>query len=780
MQLKTVTNNFPVPTNLKLVYARIVASRLTICFFVVSILHFSLQISFQAWAFNINLSASSFLNDILNIGGFEPHDNFAVLVPLSKSGTTGGELRLCTHADMIAHRDIYQCPIIWKGRANTTAVDYAASLPYPSSSATATPTPSTVDPTTQFIGSSSSRSVPTSSVGQTLTRGLSTSPLVTRSQRTSTSQASTRTQNSDRPTQSVDDDDDDDDRLDRSRLVKRDQDVAAIPRLPFWRRDRMTVVPILRGSVSSLSPEGGNEAQTATTAEPSDNSSVIGVNIPFMVNPVTNTTGVTLSRECVKMILWPNQIIHNTKRQDVTFMAFQFWVLGMSIVAILNESIPHIAASLITHILATAWSVYQIFNTASFRNEFTRSTIQSGLCGGINLLPDYWTKRRSAELAVLIVNCVSLIAFIILSWRLVKLFGWQTFKRIGASIQVNRIYMIVLIFSIGLQMSFFFVIAMMGVWVDILCSSILGSTADNKKLYMAFAIMACILMVPWLWLGWIAVRREANKMMSAFVTICILLIAGWAALFACQTFRWQFVEWNFFATMSIASGIMMTGTTILGIVCFYNFHKGLKRFLGEKPEDPDKFTTITSRDVEKGEVVDFPVAGPIPTYAVAFGGASTSKAKEGFNSPRSSFDSGDIGSPLHDPVFLDPYAPGYQKSSEANIPPRFRAQGSFAESQTTYLSSAQNVSRKASTSEMTQVDRADSLASTDSGSNPFSLDRGNSIRSGTSGTSGRSGRSDPAVKPRTYATAGSHFVPTIETRHQQEYSRKATRGWAIE
>jgi hypothetical protein len=92
----------------------------------------------------------------------------------------------------------------------------------------------------------------------------------------------------------------------------------------------------------------------------------------------------------------------------------------MSIVAILNESIPHILAALMTHVLATAWSVYQIFNTASFQSEFARSTIRSGQCGGVNLLPNYWTERRGAEIAVLIVNCVSLVATGVMSWRLVK------------------------------------------------------------------------------------------------------------------------------------------------------------------------------------------------------------------------------------------------------------------------------------------------------------------------------------------------------------------------
>ena len=33
--------------------------------------------------------------------------------------------------------------------------------------------------------------------------------------------------------------------------------------------------------------------------------------------------------------------LRNTKREDIAFIAFQLWVLGMSLVALLNESIPH-------------------------------------------------------------------------------------------------------------------------------------------------------------------------------------------------------------------------------------------------------------------------------------------------------------------------------------------------------------------------------------------------------------------------------------------------------
>jgi hypothetical protein len=88
--------------------------------------------------------------------------------------------------------------------------------------------------------------------------------------------------------------------------------------------------------------------------------------------------------------------IHNTKREDITFMAFQIWVMGMSVIALMNESIPHLFAVLVTHLLATAWSGFQIYNTRQFREEFQQETIKADSCN-INLLPSYWVQRNAAE-----------------------------------------------------------------------------------------------------------------------------------------------------------------------------------------------------------------------------------------------------------------------------------------------------------------------------------------------------------------------------------------------
>ena len=102
----------------------------------------------------------------------------------------------------------------------------------------------------------------------------------------------------------------------------------------------------------------------------------------------------------------------------MVFIGFQIWVLGMSLVALLNESIPHIIASLATHIIATAWAAFQIYHTARFRRDFNR-VITNGACH-VSLIPNYWDARAKAEIPSLALNVLALFISSFLTWKLIK------------------------------------------------------------------------------------------------------------------------------------------------------------------------------------------------------------------------------------------------------------------------------------------------------------------------------------------------------------------------
>ena len=80
-----------------------------------------------------------------------------------------------------------------------------------------------------------------------------------------------------------------------------------------------------------------------------------------------------------------------------------------------------LAQSFLTHMLATAWSGYQLWNTSQFHDDFIK-LVTKGACG-VNLLPTYWSERARFEIPTLALNAVALVISTVLSWKLMKVSG---------------------------------------------------------------------------------------------------------------------------------------------------------------------------------------------------------------------------------------------------------------------------------------------------------------------------------------------------------------------
>ncbi|KAH9982718.1 hypothetical protein BGW80DRAFT_1161076 [Lactifluus volemus] len=284
-----------------------------------------------------------------------------------------------------------------------------------------------------------------------------------------------------------------------------------------------------------------------------------------------NGQNVTLDHKCLVALNWPLQTLRNTKREDFTFLAFQIWVLGMSLVALLNESIPHIIAALLTHLSATAWGGFQFYNIRMFHQGYTR-LVTHGACG-VDILPHYWKPSITAEAASLIFNVAALILSCFLSFRIVKLFGWQTFKRVGASRTINRIYKLVLILSTVIQLTLFFVVTTAAIWIDQLYNGAIAllTTQANSNLYQALLVLVLVLLIPWLSRhGWFAARLELRFPMMVFLSLSALYLFGLGLMFTSTTFRWTFVTWGFFGAITFVSGLLILVGLVVGIMCRMN------------------------------------------------------------------------------------------------------------------------------------------------------------------------------------------------------------------
>jgi hypothetical protein len=75
-------------------------------------------------------------------------------------------------------------------------------------------------------------------------------------------------------------------------------------------------------------------------------------------------------------------------------------------------------ATVVTHLSATAWGGFQIYNTDAFHEDFKRLATD-GACQ-VNLLPTYWASRARAEIPSLAFNVAALLVSCFLSFKLVK------------------------------------------------------------------------------------------------------------------------------------------------------------------------------------------------------------------------------------------------------------------------------------------------------------------------------------------------------------------------
>jgi len=613
MHLERICRFVSLPAKLKLMWERIALSRLTRAYFIFSVIHCVIQVTLQINAFTINATAASFLSSVLTQGNASIHA-FPVF-------GNDGELRLCDHIPSSLSAD--SCTVIWDGTPRSdnwlgSGSNSSTVTPALASAPDSTPTSSSYAPSSPVVA------IPTPLVQAahtTFSRTTVTITVLSPSVLPSAPATNTRqisSEESENLSEYLDGSYHDGNYYGKA-LVKQKKRHSA-------------------GSVKALEDENG-QVEVILTGILWDN------------------TAAVLDSECLWALTYPVSILRNTKREDIVFIAFQFWVLGMSTVALLNESIPHILASLLTHMLATAWAAFQIRHTSDFRTQFIRLTTD-GACKPLNMLPTYWKERGDAEIPSLALNAIALLISAFLTWRLVKLFGWQTFKRVGASLTINRVYKIVLTLSITIQLSLFFMIVTVALWIDQLFNGEIAQLATLAWLYKVMFTVTLVLLVPWLMTGWFAARREFRIPMMIFLVLSIAYLAGWAVMFLSDSFRWTFVQWRFFSLMAIASVLLTLAAFVLGVFCRINFGKGLSRYLNaQQPVPGDDFVRSYSGAVADSEKVDLPSREtPIPTFSVTFGpGPEVPPPSQMRFAPR-------VG-----PRFYNPAAPPFESQGRQSI-----------------------------------------------------------------------------------------------------------------
>jgi len=240
------------------------------------------------------------------------------------------------------------------------------------------------------------------------------------------------------------------------------------------------------------------------------------------------------------------------------------------------------------------------------------------------LFPSYFQSREALQIPDLTLNVVSLGLALYLSRKLIKVYGPNTFNRVGAPKDIIRIYKYFLAVFVSFQLAALLLISAVALWLDQMVNrdNAISGMTYHRTLYIVLSICTLAILVPWITMGWYAVRREWKKLMVVFLVIAAVVFASWILMLKSWSFIWTFVQWPFFACSIIAASLSLLATIIFGIISWLHFGKGLAHYLyvddvlakaGFEPE-------LFEKDVESHPPSDWREIGldDVPTYTLSF------------------------------------------------------------------------------------------------------------------------------------------------------------------
>ncbi|KAK0213533.1 hypothetical protein IW262DRAFT_312833 [Armillaria fumosa] len=305
-------------------------------------------------------------------------------------------------------------------------------------------------------------------------------------------------------------------------------------------------------------------ASNISFEDPVTRGKLLRANIGSKAQPVLsrNETGITiashdgkekvlLDTQCVQILVFPSQDLRNNEREDLALVFIQFWLFVMSVIAMLYDSVPHIVAGFCARTLLTAWSAYVLWRTHSKKSVYQELVGNSDTPCSVDLFnEDYFRDYNK-----------------------------RSFKCVGAPKHIAVLYKYFMAVQACLQLELYALMAGMGLWIDQLFNTYIGAISEHTFVYEGVFIFYTVLVIPWLVLGWYAIRHERRVLMALFIFASFLFLFTMSIMFYSQVFRWTFVSWANLACFLVASMLLMLACIILGVICLRNFGKGLSHYL---------------------------------------------------------------------------------------------------------------------------------------------------------------------------------------------------------
>ncbi|TFK17461.1 hypothetical protein FA15DRAFT_676058 [Coprinopsis marcescibilis] len=291
------------------------------------------------------------------------------------------------------------------------------------------------------------------------------------------------------------------------------------------------------------------------------------------------SSDISLSLQCVQNLHHAKERVAESRREELSTVAVHFWLFAVSVIAIVNDSLPHLLTVIITRTLVTGWGSFAVWRSERDTKVFVELLEKPGTPCSLNLFSDYFSKRLTFQIADLALAATALVVFIYLSLVLYRMYSSASFRCVGAPAHINRINKFFLALLSCLQLEVFVVTASMGLWIDVLLNTGLAKITPLMKIYITAFIMTMVSLLPWIAIGWFGAKRERRWYMLTFLIMSFIILFTWLLMFYSIIYRWTFLQWPFLACLTVMSLLLLIANFVLGVICRTQFGKGHREYL---------------------------------------------------------------------------------------------------------------------------------------------------------------------------------------------------------
>ncbi|KAI9299442.1 hypothetical protein BJ944DRAFT_172376 [Cunninghamella echinulata] len=253
--------------------------------------------------------------------------------------------------------------------------------------------------------------------------------------------------------------------------------------------------------------------------------------------------------------------LYRIKWENVAFIGFQVWTICMVLDATVQQNAAEVFVLGVFYILCAILGGLQISDSERW--------IEKLIDASISVSP--LRVALTVEIALTVLLALFAISFTFVSYKIMAEFGWVIYKKIGADIAIQKMYVIFQYFVLCLKINIF-------VEFLVLCFYLIQFVIKGGGKFdwhSSVFLVVTILILPMLYLAREAVSQESKAKMIIFILFQFVVIFSFIIILI-QTMDDTWYIWTCFVFVGV---IFALTTCIFGVLCIRNFDRGLHRYV---------------------------------------------------------------------------------------------------------------------------------------------------------------------------------------------------------